>query len=1257
MTFPRGSLAAAVVLTLGAMGRLDAASTPLGTSQEPAAQAANESYSTKRFVEVLYDKSKASGKKGVELWVTTDDARTWVNHGDIDSTKPAAAFQAPRDGRYGFLFVPVAADGRRETTPKAGDAPERTIVVDTVPPVVEVLAPNGGEMLGSARSTVVQWAAADLNLDPTKGMTIEASTGKDTWIAVAQNVPNTGKYHWDIPPALSSMTCRIRVTARDLAGNVTSDLSDADFTVDGLAPEIRLVGPTTANFVPVNIEWQGGDLGGSGLKKLSLWVTRDGGQSWKLHGEDPGLKSPFVFTELDGVYGLKIVAEDRMGNANSPPVPGMPPTFTLTLDRTRPEVKLTSPVAGGYLGGVALDIQWTAKDNVDMPANGISLDWSDDGGRTWKEIAKAVKNDGLYKWTPPKATLPECRVKIAAADFSGNVREVLSERFGVDGTVPEARAKGPDRSNSTTVPIGYDIKNRGAAPIKTVSLYVRPDGVKEWAKYGDDPDREPPFNFSKADGKYGIYITCATEPGLKADLYQKAPDPDTEPQLVVVIDSSPPQIELLSLNSGGVVQAGSLTDITWRMTEPNADPKGVSIFHSSDGGKNWTAVASNVDAGKGAYRWVVPNASGTRHKIRIVAADRFGNKGATESDKMFAIDNDQPLVTLLERPPMVSRSPRVAAKYKATDATSGIDKVTLYARRLAEKEGYKPLAESKTAEGTIETELPGEGVWAMVLVAMDGAAHASADPDRNPRPDLVVTVDSTKPEISVRSFPLPSGGKTWLNGGWEVEWTATDKLTSTDRIVLRIEYSSDGRTWFVAVPRHNNTGRADLRAHLFQGKKYRLRLVAIDEAGNEAEDTTGEFDPGEVPPPGLTLKGIEEGRQIVAGSPATASWSSPDKTIREAVLELSKDGGKTWAFFATASGPSVKVTLPESEGRFQLRATAKDGAGRPISSNVLTFDMISGVEQVRIIANGTSEPGGFVQAVIEPKSIVKTAKELKLEISENGQQWGAVQEIKGTSFSFKAPLKTGEYLLRVVVKSSDGREYDSNHFRFKVFERGSGIRLVTFRGGHTYPAGTGRPIIIQSDADFSQVKVEFSDASGKDGSWKPLKDLQVTQTGFFWKLPPINSTTCRLRVSMVDAKGREMSDMSESDFGIAPGDGQTVVSDPPVKPPIDEGSREPLRLRSTVPDKVKGGQKLRVEWWALDSAAKVTVTLVVDGNGGVLFRDQSASGGAEFTVPKVDSKSCQLVLTSGDLKAASKTFEIVSRPPSIDNVDIEIPKK
>ncbi|HLY09959.1 MAG TPA: hypothetical protein VKW04_11695 [Planctomycetota bacterium] len=1245
MTFPRGSLAAAVVLAL-AGGALQAVA---AVPQDPPAAAPHETYSSKRFVEIPI--ARVAGKNGLELWVTADAGQTWVNHGQVDLSKPAAPFQAPRDGRYGFLMIPVGEDGRRETTPKTGDAADRTVIVDTQPPVVEVLAPNGGEILGSARSTIVQWAAADANLDQTKGITIEVSTGRDSWIPVAQNVPNTGKYHWDIPPALSSMTCRVRVTARDLAGNVSSDSSDADFIIDGLPPELRISGPTTANEVPVRIEWTGGDLGGSGLKRVSLWTTRDGGQTWKLYGDDPGLKSPFFFTDLDGIYGLKLVGEDKVGNANPPPVPGMPPLSTLTLDRTKPEVKLISPKPPGYLGGVALDVQWTAKDNIDMPANGIALSWSDDGGKTWKEIGKGLKNDGLFTWVPPRATLPDCRVKIVAADFAGNVTEVTSERFGIDGTVPEARATGPDRSNAAAVPIAFEVRNRGSLPLQSVTLYYRAEGMKEWAKYGESPTLEPPFSFAKTDGKYGIYITCATDAARKGDFSQKAPDKDTEPQLTLIIDSLPPQLELASFNDGGVVMAGAAMDIRWKMTEANPDPKGMSIYHSPDGGKTWTLVGSALDSLKGSYRWIVPNASGARHKLRLVCVDRFGNRGQVESAQMFTIDNDLPVVGIVERPALVSRTPRVAVTYKASDATSGIDRVALYGRLLTEKGAYKLLAESKNAEGTIEADLSAEGSWGLILVAQDGAGHGSADPERNPRPDMVTMYDATRPEISLRSFPLPNGGKTWLNASWEIEWVATDKLSPQERIVLRIEYSTDGgRTWFVAVPRHNNAGRADLRSQLSQGKKVRLRVVAIDEAGNEGEDVSGDFDPGDVPAPGLILRGIEDGRPLVAGSTAVLSWSSPDRTVLEATLELSKDGGKTWAFYSALTAGLTRVQLPGDEGRYQIRAAAKDAGNRPISSNVLVFDAMTGLEPVRIIANGSVEPGGLVAAVVEPKSIVKSAELLRLELSDSGQTWTPLLEIKETSFTFKAPTKPGDYQVRILVRDAKQREYESNHFHFQVSGRIEGIRLLNFRGGESLVGGTSRPILIQTSGDLGKVTVEFSDASGKEGSWKPLTDLPRLEKGFLWTLPKISTSTGRLRVSLTDDQGKRQSDQSDRDFRIETG--ETAIEIP--APPTSAGQ---LQLKSAIPDRVKGGTKLRLEWAAGQPSAKVTLSLVVEGTSGALFKDQGAIGTAEFVVPRIDSKECQIVLRSGDATWTSKTFEIISHAPAIDGVDIELPRK
>ncbi len=1122
---------------------------------KPPARAANEVYTPRRLVEVPVDRARLVGKKSAELWMTSDAGRTWINQGEIDSGKVAAGFLAPRDGRYGFMIVPLSAAGVRETTPKPGDAPDKTVVVDTVAPVVEVRAPNGGEMFGVGRSTVVQWIADDANLHP-EGLLVEASADSGaTWVTVQKGLPNSGSYHWDIHFA-SSARCRVRVKAVDLAGNVGSDTSDRDFGVDGQPPDLKITGPSTAREVPVLVDWTGGDPGGSGLKRVTLYVTRDRGQTWAPSGEDPGLASPFSFKDLDGVYGLMLVGEDRMGNAPRAPVAGTPAPFTMILDRTRPEVKLHSPQGGGVFGGVAVDIRWTAKDNLDMPRNGVALLHSPDDGKTWVEIKRALPNEGLHTWIPPRTAGKDSRIKAVATDSAGNEGVAVSDRFGIDLNVPEARATGPDRSRSHSVQVAYEIQNRGSAPIRKVSLYYRPEHVKEWLHAGDDSDNESPILFAKADGRYGLYVICSTDAGGRSEFHQKPPGEGVEPQVWLTIDATPPQLSLESFNGGGYLMAGASMEITWKMVEPNPDPRGMEIHHSPDGGTNWNVVAQGVDPTKGSHRWVVPNSHGARHKIRLTCADRFGNANRVESEKPFTVDNDLPVMTILERPAAVVRSSRLSARYKATDHTSGIERVVLYGKKLGTKDPYKELSQNRQPEGTIECDMPGEGTWACLVVAYDAAGHASADPARDSKADFVAGFDVTKPVVEIKYTTLPQGTRTCLNGNWEIEWTAKDNASPADKIGIRIEHSSDGgKTWFVAVARHPNTGKADMRAYFVAGKKYRVRLVATDEAGNEAEEQSADIDSGDVPLPSLALRGVEEGRAYMAGSTVNVMWSTPDRSVREAVIEISKDGGRTWSLLAQMSTTSMKITLPEKAGRYHLRALARDSVNRPVSSNYIRFDTIEGVEPVRIVTNATVAPAKLLRVLVEPQSIVRTAKELRLEISDDAMQWRKVADVRTTDLSFLAPAVAGEYVLRVAVKAPDGREYDSNHVRFKVTgkEASQGLQLQTFRGGDVYAGDRGRIIVLKTAVNLKEVTVEFSDAGGRDGTWKEVSRefLEPVHGGLHWKrLPGITKTTCRLRVTYKDAGGAVLKDESEKDFSIDSTRPVARVLGPAVETPI-----------------------------------------------------------------------------------------------------------
>ena len=82
----------------------------------------------------------------------------------------------------------------------------------------------------------------------------------------------------------------------------------------------------------VKIEYVAEDVGGAGIKKVALYVSRDGGQTWTFAKEDEDAQSPLSFEDLDGFYSLCLVATDKLGNSMPAPLPG------------------TKPRGGGHLG-------------------------------------------------------------------------------------------------------------------------------------------------------------------------------------------------------------------------------------------------------------------------------------------------------------------------------------------------------------------------------------------------------------------------------------------------------------------------------------------------------------------------------------------------------------------------------------------------------------------------------------------------------------------------------------------------------------------------------------------------------------------------------------------------------------------------------------------------------------------------------------------------------------------------------------------
>ena len=115
-----------------------------------------------------------------------------------------------------------------------------------LPPVVQVIAPNGAENVQGGTSFDITWTATDPNGDGTiQRFEVRLSTdGGGTFnVIIADNVAGTARtLQWTVP-RINSATARIRVIAFDNGGLQGQDDSNANFTITDPGVPVLLLAP------------------------------------------------------------------------------------------------------------------------------------------------------------------------------------------------------------------------------------------------------------------------------------------------------------------------------------------------------------------------------------------------------------------------------------------------------------------------------------------------------------------------------------------------------------------------------------------------------------------------------------------------------------------------------------------------------------------------------------------------------------------------------------------------------------------------------------------------------------------------------------------------------------------------------------------------------------------------------------------------------------------------------------------------------
>jgi hypothetical protein len=197
------------------------------------------------------------------------------------------------------------------------------------------------------------------------------------------------------------------------------------------------------NALRFDLEYGIESIGPSGVRRVELWQTRDGGQTWKLAGVDEDNRSPIlVEPSEEGIYGYRIVVESGNGLCGRRPERGDLAEIWIGVDWTKPTAELTSAIYGSGSRAGELEIHWEADDDR-LAERCVSLKFSDAPGRDWSTIASGLPNDGVYRWRVDGRVPAEIYLRLEVRDEAGNVAVHELERpIPNDGLVPQGTIRG-----------------------------------------------------------------------------------------------------------------------------------------------------------------------------------------------------------------------------------------------------------------------------------------------------------------------------------------------------------------------------------------------------------------------------------------------------------------------------------------------------------------------------------------------------------------------------------------------------------------------------------------------------------------------------------------------------------------------------------------------------------------------------------------------------------------------------------------------
>ena len=579
----------------------------------------------------------------LELYVSTDQGKTWTRTSVIAPENHGFTYTAPVDGVYWFRVCTVDKMENRE--PKDIYKSDKTskILVDTLPPTLRIAkAERQGENI------VIFWEIQELNPD-LNSFKLEYKTADGYWypVTVTPSLIGQGQFR---SPHNGPVTVRIKVS--DLAGNqvpaetivaarpddIISSFTPTSMQVPSgsqsgsvipapsfpaasppaqAAPNPPYVPPTYAASVPPPNPVLNnpapvvpGNSYGSGFSTVPNGAPQGQGGGFQANGNlgnSQGNGAPYQGSFPNPVNGNTAV-QGPGGGYQGPPNGANSPRFAINSNLPQAPASLVNPP------NIADTVPATLQPGGAQQTGSVrQVDVRGYGDRNWAPAAPpAVGGVGLPPGNPPG---------FVATRWINNMQTHVI--------------------NSPQITLDYRVDRVGPSGVGAVDLYLTEDEGRTWRRYAEDTDLQPPMVVNlPGEGVFGLRLVVTS----KAGLGRRPPQEGDTPDMRVEVDTTAPVVKLYRPEPYKGRRDAIV--LTWQASDDrNLATSPITLQWAERPDGEWKTIATDL-TNSGRHVWTVgPNM--VRVYLRVVARDMAGNQGFDETADPILVDLTEPEAKIL----------------------------------------------------------------------------------------------------------------------------------------------------------------------------------------------------------------------------------------------------------------------------------------------------------------------------------------------------------------------------------------------------------------------------------------------------------------------------------------------------------------------------------------------------------------------------------------------------------------------------------